>query len=465
MTSSIELWPQQEKARDFVLANNETALFFEQRTGKTFITLGVLDNMPRDNMAVVLVSFLNNKDSTWADKIAEFLPWLTVTKDWEEYKKLPCPKLYLLHFEELHTVATKIRRGAQRWINFAIIDEAHRLKNRGSRLSRAAAKLADVKKKLILTGTPIEKQPKDLWGQFRFLKPDLFGSWKTFEEEYMDFKLIDMEGVTPGTARWQIKIMQQGMLRSRAKFKQEKIPKLTQLIKPYSMRLEKEDVGILRPQIRKVLIPIEGRQRLVYDQMKKDSVTRVRGHRIMAPLAVTAIMKRRQIASGFVYDDDENCHHVGDAKLVKLISLFERLPKPIVVFTAFKPDHELIAQTLEDLGYDIARVSGATKKPARAQIWRAFQRAQFDGLVCQVRTGGVGVDLWKSDHAIVHSMTHSSIDFNQMASRLDNINKRVAAKIYVLCGKSTIDEDLYDMIVDKGMTSKEVLDQLKQGAQ
>lgn len=462
--SKIKLWPEQKKASDFVLANQEVALFFEQRVGKTYITLDVLERMSRDKLAVVLVCFLNNKTSTWSDKIKEFLPWLTVTESWEEFKKLPFPKLYLLHFEELHTVATKIKRGAQRWITFGIIDEAHRLKGRGSRLSRAAAKLADIPKKLILTGTPIEKQPKDLWGQFRFLKPSLFGTYKEFEDEYMDFKRIDMEGVQPGTARWQLKIMKQGMLRQRAKFKQEKIPELVKLLKPYSMRLEKEDVGILRPQIMKVTVPLEGRQQVIYDQMKKHNVVRLRGRRVMAPLAVTAIMKRRQIASGFIYDDDENCHHIGDAKLVKLISLFERLPKPVVVFTAFKPDHELIIETLTDLGYDIAGVSGATRRSLRTEIWRSFQRAQYDGLVCQVRTGGVGVDLWKSDYAIVHSMGHSSIDFNQMASRLDNINKRVAARIYVLCGKSTIDEDLYDMIVDKGMTSKEVLDQLKQGA-
>lgn len=415
-------------------------------------------------MAVVLVCLLNNKDSTWRDKLAQFLPWLNVTDDWETFKKLPFPKLLLVHFETLHNVAKKLQK--PKWITFAIIDEAHRLKARGTRQSRAAAKLyARGRKRLILTGTPIEKQPKDLWAQFRFLEPELFGSWKTFEDKFMDVRKIDMEGVRPGTARWQIKVMQQGMLRSRAPFKWDKLSELLDLIKPYALRLTKEDVGILPPKIVRVSVPIVGEQRRLYDRMKKHSVIRLEdGSRAMAPLTVTNIIKRRQLVSGFVYDDDGECHTVGDAKLRKLVRLFDRLPKPVAVFGVFTPEIDAIVAALRAEGYRIARVDGSTKKKDRPNLWRNFQRTRYDGIVCQTRVGGVGVDLWKASYAIAHSISHSSIDFDQMKSRLDAKGKKAAAKIYVLCGNATIDEDLYDMVVEKGLTSEEVLKQLKKGA-
>jgi superfamily II DNA or RNA helicase len=461
---SIELWPEQEGADDFVLEREASALFFEQRTGKTFITLRVLDRLPRENMAVVLVCLLNNKDSTWRHNLTSRLPWLNVTEDWEKFKALPFPKLLLVHFESLHPIAKKLQK--PKWITFAIIDEAHRLKARGTRLSRAAAKLYQLgRKRLILTGTPIEKQPKDLWAQFRFLAPDVFGSWREFEDEFLDVAKIDMTGVKPGTARWQIKVMQQGMLRSRAPFKWEKLPQLLEMIKPYALRMTKRDAGILEPIIRKVSVPIVGEQRRLYDRMKKHSVVRLDdGSRAIAPLTVTNIVKRRQLASGFIYDDDGECHYVGDAKLRKLLRLFDRLPKPIAIFAVFTPEIEAIAKALRKGGYRIATVTGATKKRERPKIWQGFQKARYDGIVCQTRVGGTGVDLWKGDYAIAHSISHSSIDFDQMKSRMDAKGKEKAATIYVLCGSATIDDDLYDMVVEKGLTSEEVLKQLKKGA-
>lgn len=459
----IELWPEQESAALFVLDQQASALFFEQRTGKTFITLGAIERMPRGNLAVVLVCLLNNKESTWKDRIDELLPWLNVTSDWEEFKSLPFPKLLLVHFETLHTVAAKIKR--PKWINNVFIDEAHRLKDRGSRQSRAAAKLYQPwRRMVILTGTPIEKQPKDLWAQFRVIKPDLLGSWKTFENEYMDVALVDMTGVKPGTARWQMKIIQQGMLRSRAPFRKDKLLQFSEVIAPYCSRMTKVDVGIIPPKIIKVSVPITGNQRRLYDKMKTTGVIRLAGgERSMATLTVTNIIKRRQLASGFVYDDDEEPHIIGSAKLDRLVTLFNRLPKPVVVFAVFRPEIDAIVSALRAEGYDIAEVTGKVKKKERPQIWRDFQRAQYDGIVCQTRVGGVGVDLWKSNHAIAHSISHSSIDFDQMKSRLDAKHKTKAAKLYLLCGDATIDEDLFDMVVEKGLTSEEVLKRLKKG--
>lgn len=438
-------------------------MFFEQRTGKTFITLDVLNHLPREDLAAVLVVLLNNKQSSWRDRFDQFLPWLNVTSDWEEYKALPFPKLLLLHYEEVHKVAKKLKR--PKWINFVAIDESHKMKGRGTRQSRACAKLyAPGRKRLILSGTPIEKQPKDLFGQFKFLVPDLFGKWIDFENKFMDFTKVDMTGVARGTARWKLKIMKQGMLRNRAKFKEEMRPELLKLIEPYSLRLTKRDVGILEPKIIPVTVPLTGKQRKHYDDMKRYSVIHLEGgQRAMAQMTVTNIIKRRQLASGFIFDDDGEAHRVGDAKLDRLVKLFDRLPKPVVVFAVFKPELDNIAQALKKGGYKIVTVDGSTKKRDRPKIWQSFQKARIDGLVCQTRVGGTGVDLWKANYAIAHSISHSSIDFDQMKSRLDAIGKERSARIYILCAENTIDEDLYDMVVEKGLDAEEVLKRLKKG--
>lgn len=461
---SVTLWPEHVAPVEQILSSEATAVFAEQRTGKTFMTMGVLERLPRENLAAVIVCLLTNRDTTWRDKLAEFLPWLNVTSDWEEFKKLPFPKAFLIHFDMLPKVASKLKR-ATRWLTFCAIDEAHRLKARGSAWSRAAAKLSGIAKRVILTGTPIEKQPKDLWAQFRFLMPGLLGeTWADFENEYIDLPKIDWKKYRWGSSEWQQAMLRFRIMRSKAKFKRGAIRKLTQTIKPYCVRLTKQDVGIKAPIVHKIDVPLVGPQKQLYHKMKRTSVIKLPdGSRAMAPLKITNIIKRRQIASGFVFDDDEVSHTVGRSKLLRLRSLVRKLPKPIVVFAVFRPEIDAIEQCLVAEGYDVIAVHGKVSKKLRPDIWRRFQKAQWDVIVCQTRTGGIGVDLWKARRGIFHSLSHSSIDFDQAKSRLDTKHYEDPAEFFVLCGKGTIDEDLYDMVVEKGLGADQVLSKLKKG--
>lgn len=462
--SSIQLWPKQQEALEFALSRDCVALLCEQRTGKTYVTLALfrhwLDNEP-DELCAVLVGLLNNKESTWADGLAKFLPEVAVFTDLAEFKKHKGHRILLVHFEQLPRIISQLCKYKK--LNSATIDEAHRIANRGSKQSKAAARLSWVRRKLILTGTPMEKQPKDLFAQFRFLDPDVFGTnWADFEKEYMQFRRLDLDKHRPGSHLWQRLILQQRILKGKAKFNDKKLPQFVKLIKPYCFRLEKQDVGIVAPTIHKILVPLLGHQRRCYQEMDEDAVTTLPSGKILASgMEVTTIMKRRQLASGFVYDEDGELEYIGGAKLRKLLAMLPGLSKPVVIFTAFKPDTDQIHQALEDRGYDVVKVYGGTKKKLRPDIWRAFQRAEYDFIVCQIRTGGVGVDLWKANNAIIHSMGHSFIDWDQAKARMDSVLKNKPTAIYVLCGKGTVDEELYELVLMKHLTGARVLNQLK----
>ncbi len=456
-----KLWPKQKQAVKFVMEREAAALFFEQRTGKTFITMGVLEQLPRENLAAVLVCLLNNKDSTWRDQLAANLSWLNVTDSWEVFKKLPYPKLLLVHFDILHSLAAKIKRA--KWVSFAIVDEAHRMKARGSRQSRACARLASTAKRLILTGTPMDKSEKDLWAQFRFLVPGLlFSRWEDFEDEFMEWRKIDLKKYPYGSPLWRQKLLLARMLKSKAKFNPRKREKFVKLIQPYCLRMTKRDVGILEPEIIRYPVRIVGKQRRIYDEFARDHVAYLNDEdRVMAPLEVTSIMKKRQIANGFVFDDDEQLHWLGDAKIRAILDLMEELPKPVVIFTVFSPELEKITKALLNEGYEVASVNGKTRKKLRPDLWRKLQKARLDAIVIQIRTGGVGVDLWKASYGIFASWTHSFIDFDQAKSRMDHKDKTKPNRLYALTAENTIDTDLFDLVLDKGLSAEEVLKQLK----
>ncbi|MFZ1744762.1 MAG: DEAD/DEAH box helicase, partial [Nitrospirales bacterium] len=348
-------------------------------------------------------------------------------------------------------------------INWVGVDEAHRISTRNAKQSKAISRLHWVTRKLILTGTPIEKRPTDMFAQFRFLAPEVFGTrWEDFEKEYLEFKTIDISRYSPGTPAWQRKVLQQRILKSKATFNPKKLPQFIRLIKPFSFRLSKEDVGIKPTKVVKVVVPMLGHQRRCYEEMERDSITVLpSGKTVMADMEITAIMKRRQLASGFIYDEDGELEYIGGSKLRRLIRMFKELPKPVVIFTAFTPDANLIHNRLIQLGYDVDLMYGKTKKKQRPGMLRDFQKAQKDGIVCQIKTGGVGVDLWKANSGIIHSLGHSFIDWDQAKARMDSKDKNVPATIYVLCSEKTVDEDIYELVLVKHQTGITVLKQLR----
>ncbi|MEQ9303619.1 MAG: DEAD/DEAH box helicase, partial [Marinoscillum sp.] len=71
----------------------------------------------------------------------------------------------------------------QFFFNYIILDESQAIKNPDSIISKSVRKLKS-RRKLILTGTPIENSTLDLWSQISFVNPGLLGSQKFFKTEY-----------------------------------------------------------------------------------------------------------------------------------------------------------------------------------------------------------------------------------------------------------------------------------------
>lgn len=474
--SSLQLWPEQQGVFQFSVERAATAMFCEQRTGKTYVTLkNVEHNIGWDTVRGVdfcglLVTLLTNRDSTWLDGLRNFLPQVNVTSEWEEFKKLPSPRILLVHYEMLPKLINKLVKYKK--LNWGCVDEAQRISNRGNKASRAMSRLSWIERRLALTGTPQEVRETDYFGIFRFLAPEVFGSnWAKFEKRFMEWPMVDFGNAPPGSALWQKKTLQQRILKNKAQFRENKRGEFIKLLEPYCIRLTQADVGIKAAKITKVPVNMSLTQRGVYEDMKKNSFAwlpkrsaKSKPSRVTAELAITNIAKRRQIATGFIYDDEGRLHDLGDKKLRETLKLVNRLPKPVVVFTAFRPDNDLVFEAMIGEGYDVVQVNGSTKKKDRPQIWRDFQRAQYDVAVVQTKTGGTGVDLWKSNHAVVYSMTHSYRDFDQMKARLDSKSKTRPSEFFVLCSRNSVDDDLFDLVVVKKFNTELTLKHLKKGA-
>ncbi len=102
---------------------------------------------------------------------------------------------------------------------YLIIDEAHRIKNENSSLSKAV-RLLETGFRLLITGTPLQNNLHELWALLNFLLPEIFGDSEQFDQW---FSLSDKDG-------------QDNVIR-----------KLHTVLRPFMLRRVKKDVATALP--------------------------------------------------------------------------------------------------------------------------------------------------------------------------------------------------------------------------
>lgn len=437
----MNLYPYQKQAVEFAIARDGAALFLEQGLGKTYITAGIIERLIKPNFLGLIVVPLANIETTWVRVLSEV--GITVGTSWTEFKKrrLNSATVLLLNYEAVHALIKRLRKVP--W-SLVVYDESQRIKGRGTKQSRDAAKLAYAEHRVILSGTPVEQAPQDLWPQFRFALPDVFGTrWQSFDTTWLN---------------------RVGFMGYKREFKWDRLPKFLEHIQPHILRLTKKEALHL-PALRIIKAPVEllGDQARIYADLEDDFYTTVNGREVVADMVMTQLIRLQQVCGGFVRTDpklDElkgEIVKVGNAKLRKLISIVRREDSPIVVFCKYIPEIQDIVKYYQQ--YPDTRVgviTGKTRK-TRTKTIEAFQSGQIDLLICQIRTGGVGIDLYRAHVGITYSLTYSFIDYDQAISRIHRHGQSHEVRIYLIYARNTVDETIYSRILSKQLVTKRVL--------
>lgn len=94
--------------------------------------------------------------------------------------------IYITTYETLSTY--QLAFAQQKLFNFelCVFDEAQKIKNPSTRVSQAAKGISsNIPFTLMVTGTPIENELRDLWSMFDTFDPKFIRSWKEFREIYV----------------------------------------------------------------------------------------------------------------------------------------------------------------------------------------------------------------------------------------------------------------------------------------
>jgi SNF2 family DNA or RNA helicase len=424
-----QLLPEQRDAADFVIKNKTVALFCQQRTGKTYISMAVLEKVsfslalvvaPRTAVDAVWVKALEKSDCQLC---------LTLEETREALKARGARQKVVLGVSWQYFVKIA-KRAAKLPFQVLIIDESQGLKSRNSHQSRAARRFRDVGQyRLALSGTPIDESPIDVWAQMRFVNHKVLGEdWTRFAEEYCK---------------------RGGFMGYQWVFREERKEALLHRLNPYIYRLT---IGFMKlPPVEIHLWPVclLGSQDAIYQAMTEEGYAQVNGNEITAPLPVTKLVKQEQITGGCVIDDEDNVIRTGKAKERKLQSIISKLTRPVVIFCQFLHEIELIRDVLGPAFPETRVLHGKIKGKERVGLLQDFGEGRVDALISQLRTGGVAIDLTRSCELVLYSINHSFIDYEQVIFRLRGMNQKQKLRVHIIYAVDTVDEEKIAVIEHK----------------
>ena len=192
-------WQNQEEAYQFAMQHPATMLNMDMGTGKTRVAIDVA--MDRVDVQRVLVVCPKAVLNVWPRELSKHalcgyqVYVRTGGKIADEAKRIkefitprPVPgikRFVVVNYDsvwrrELGDVISKAG------FDMVILDESHRAKTAGSKVSRFLALVGKkTRYRICLSGTPMANSPLDVYGQYRFLDPSIFGTNHTnFLQEY-----------------------------------------------------------------------------------------------------------------------------------------------------------------------------------------------------------------------------------------------------------------------------------------
>jgi SNF2 family DNA or RNA helicase len=320
-----------------------------------------------------------------------------------------------------------------------VLDESHRIKTPGAKVTRAVLALRqDAAKRYIMTGTPVANKPDDLWSQLFFLDDGatLGSTFEAFRARYGSSSV----GYT-------------------------RVDEIRAKLGSISLRREKEGtIQLPSKSVIRVPVALGGRQLLMYEQMRNELAIWVRGLSGEEVLAqadniLSRLVRLAQLASNPALIDSDYCDSPAKyIQLDQLLPLYLREPsQKVIVWTSFVAHIPVLLKRFSHL------------RPVA--LYGEMDGQQRDGAVLGFRTDPAirllvanpaaareGLTLTEASTAIYLDRTFNLVDFLQSQDRIHRLSQTRPCDVVLLIAENTIDE-----FIDFSLAQKHRLARYTQG--
>lgn len=325
-----------------------------------------------------------------------------------------------------------------------ICDESQKIKNPSASQSKTIHRLGvKAKYKIILTGTPVQNSPMDVFSQWKFLDPNIFGlSFYAFRNHY---------AVMGGYYNHQI-------------LRYKNMDELTSKAHSVAYRITKEEALDLPEQIfLNRYCELESTARKIYDTVVKESYAELMDGEITVTNVLTKLMRLSQIAGGHVKDDEGRMQVISKSKLNELKDIMEDViidnKKKLVIFARFIPEIESIKSLAREMDIRYSYITGEIKTEERSEMCSKFQNDNNIKLfIAQIQTAGLGITLTAADTAVFYSLDFNYANYSQAIARTHRIGQKNTCTYINLIATETVDEKILKALESKQDIAKNIVD-------
>ncbi|KAK0138827.1 DNA excision repair protein ERCC-6-like [Merluccius polli] len=381
--------------------------------------------------------------------------------------------------------------------DYMILDEAHKIKTTSTKTAKSAHAIP-AQNRLLLTGTPVQNNLREMWALFDFAcQGALLGTSKTFKSEYENpITRAREKDATPGEQALGFKISEN----------------LMAIIKPYFLRRTKADVqkknsqmgkenraksengdnqvpdtekhnGAIMPELRRkndliiwtYLSDVQEdiyRQFLSLDHIKElltttrsplaelNVIKKLCDHpRLLSAAAIAKLGLEDRTPESQPVDDGEGTSHSLDnipddtliaesGKMVFLMALLERLRMEghrTLVFAHYRKVLDILERVLGNRGFKTIRLDGTiTQLAERERLISLFQTdKQYSVFLLTTQVGGVGITLTAANRVVIYDPSWNPATDAQAVDRAYRIGQTENVVIYRLITCGTVEEKIY----------------------
>lgn len=438
-------WNHQLKALQFLMATNRGALYTDMGTGKTKVLIDLINNKKFNTCLIVCPI---NVCSVWVKEFAKHSVGEYKLIDLSKYssvekvsvmKEVQSSRLknvvFICNYDSVWREPFK-KLVLKSKFDAVICDESHRIKTPSAKVSRFLALLTSrCENRYLLTGTPLAQAPPDIYSQYKFLDPSIFGTnLRTFKDRYENLDIFK-------TSKVGYRVLD----------KNNPYKNLDELQrKMFSVAINVESDVVL-PETQDIFIEfdIPSKVNKILNDLRKESVYLLENTEFHLEVknVLALAVREQQLMSGFLQLQDLD----GNKKLEKIDNsretalkelLYDMNPsEPLVIFSKYVADMDVIKSVLTSVGRSYSEISGSKRE---LQDW---VEAKTNTLIVQIQSGSEGIDLTHSRYVIYYTQTWSLAQYKQSRKRVHRPGQNKSVTYYHLVAKlpkgRSIDQKIY----------------------
>ncbi|XP_058077693.1 probable ATP-dependent DNA helicase CHR12 isoform X2 [Magnolia sinica] len=327
---------------------------------------------------------------------------------------------------------------------YMVVDEGHRLKNHESVLARTLVSGYRIRRRLLLTGTPIQNSLQELWALLNFLLPSIFNSVQNFEEWFN----------APFADRCDVSLTDEEELLI--------IRRLHHVIRPFILRRKKDEVEKFLPGKIQVVLKCDmsAWQKVYYQQVTDLGRVGLDSGTGKSKSLQNLSMQLRKccnhpylfVGEYNIWRKEEIIRSSGKFELLdRLLPKLQRSGHRVLLFSQMTRLIDILEIYLQLHDFKYLRLDGSTKTEERGTLLKQFNApdSPYFMFLLSTRAGGLGLNLQTADTVIIFDSDWNPQMDQQAEDRAHRIGQKKEVRVFVLVSVGSIEEEILERAKQK----------------